>query len=84
MLSARSVTMHLAPSIVQSEVLNYNDSLSAAFSASQIHDRGCKYLGTMLVLCVIAAASDLVKTGIPMSNCDISAYEKMRIPKVKV
>ena len=84
MLSVGSVTMYLAPPIVQSEVLNDNHSLNSAFRASHIMT-GCKYLAAMLVNCVqIVAASFMVKTGMQMSSCDIGAYEKMRIPKVKV
>ena len=74
--------MHLALPIVQSEVLSYNDSLSSAFSALHIHNRVQIFSEHASKLCVIAAASLMVKIGIPMSDCDISAYEKMRIPKV--
>ena len=76
--------MYLAPPIVQSEVLNYNDSLSSAFNALHIHDRVQIFSEHASKLCVIAAASLMVKTGILMSDCNISAYEKMRIQKVKL
>ena len=67
--------MYLAPPIVQSEVLNYNDNLSSAFSAFHIHNRVQIFSEHASKLCVIAAASLIVKTGILMSDCDISAYE---------
>ena len=76
--------MYLASPIVQSEVLKYNDSLSSAFSALHIHDRVQVFSEHASKLSVKAAASLMIKTGIPMSDCDISAYEKMRIPKVKL
>ena len=75
--------MYLAPPIVQSEVLKYNDSLSSAFNTIHIHHIEQIFSEHASKLCVIVAASLMVKTGIPMSDCDISAYEKMRIPKVK-
>ena len=65
--------MYLAPRIVQSEVLNYNDSINSALSASHIHDRVQIFSDHASKLCVIEAASLMVKTGIPSSNCDISA-----------
>ena len=68
--------MYLAPPIVQSEVLRYNDRLSSAFNALHIHDRVQIFSEHARKLCVIAAASLMVKTGIPMSDCDISASEK--------
>ena len=76
--------MYLAPPIVQSEVLNYNDSLSSTFSALHIHERVHIFSEHASKLCVKVAASLVVKTGIPKSDCDISAYKKMRIPKVKL
>ena len=65
--------MYLAPPIVQSEELNYNPSELYMQIFSEHASK----------LCVIAAASVMVKTGKPMSDCDISAYEKMRIPKLQ-
>ena len=62
-------------------MLNYNDSLSSAFNALHIHDRVQIFSELASKLCVIAEASLMVKTGIPLSDCDINAYEKMRIPK---
>ena len=47
--------MYLALPTVQSEVLNYNDSLCSAFKALHIHDRLQIFIANM------------VKTGIPMS-----------------
>ena len=76
--------MYLTPPIVQSEVLNYNDSLSFAFNALHIHDWLQIFSEHASKLCVIAAASSMVKTGIPMSDYVISTYKKMRIPKVKL
>ena len=68
--------MYLAPPIVQSEAFNYNDSLSSALRVLHIHDRVRIFCEHASKLCVIAAASFIVKTGIPMSDCGISAYEK--------
>ena len=69
--------MYLAPPIIQlSEVPNYNDSLSSAFNALHIHDRVQIFSEHASKLCIIAAASLMVKTGMPMSDCDISTYEK--------
>ena len=65
--------MYLAPPFVQSEVVSYNDKLSSAFNAVHIHDRVQIFSDYASKLCVIAAASLMVKTGIPMSDCDISA-----------
>ena len=76
--------MYLIPPIVQSEVLNYNDSLSSAFNTLHIYDWLQIFSEHASKLCVIAAASLMVKTGILMSNYVISTYEKMRIPKVKL
>ena len=76
--------MYLAAPIVQSEAFNYNDSLSSAFRALHIHDRVRIFCEHASKLCVIAAASLMVKTQIPMFSCDISAYENMRISKVKL
>ena len=76
--------MYLALPIVQSEVFNYNDSLSSAFNVLHIYDRVQTFSEHASKLCVIAAASLMVNTGIPMSDCDISTYEKMKIPKVKL
>ena len=78
------MTVYLALPIVQSEVLNYNDSLSSVFSALHIHNRVQIFSEHASKLCVIAAASLMIKTGKPISDCDISPYEKMRIPKVKL
>ena len=66
MLLVRSVTLYLAPPIVQSEVLNYNDSINSAFSASHIHDRVQIFSGDANKLCVIVAASLMVKTGVQL------------------
>ena len=76
--------MYLAPPIVQSEALYYNDSLSSAFRSLHIHDRVQIFSEHASKLCVIAAASVMVPAGIPMSDCGVSTYEKMRIPKVKL
>ena len=62
------MTIYLAPPIVQSEVLNYNDSLSSAFNALHIHDRVQILSEHVSKLCVKAAASLMVKTGILMSE----------------
>ena len=53
--------MYLALPIVQSEVLNYNDSLSSTFSALHIHDRMQIFNNHASKLCVIAVASLMVK-----------------------
>ena len=76
--------MYLAPPISNQKCANYNDSLSSAFSALHIQNRMQIFSEHASNLCVIAVASLMGKTKIPMSNCDISAYEKMRIPKVKL
>ena len=68
--------MYLAPTIIRSEVLNYNGSLSSTFNALHIHDWVQIFSEHASKLCIIAAASLMVKTGKPMSDCDISAYEK--------
>ena len=62
--------------IVQSEALNYNGSLNSAFRALHIHGRVQIFSEHASELCVIAAASSMVKTGKPMSNCGMRAYEK--------
>ena len=54
--------MYLAPPVVQSEGLHYNDSLSSTFSALHIQNRVPIFSEHASKLCVIAAASLMVKT----------------------
>ena len=64
--------------IVQSEVLYKNDSLSSAYSVSNIHDRVPIFSGLVILT---FAASLVPKTGTQLSDCNISTYEKMRTLK---
>ena len=52
--------MYLVPPIVQSEALNYNDSLNSAFRALHIHDRAQIFSEHASKLCAIVAASLMV------------------------